>query len=346
MSSVSDSISEGMPMSAANSPDLPAPPAIRDVMAARQVVARFMAPTPLHRYTALDELTGARIWVKHENHTPIGAFKLRGGLVFMEALSRAGAVTGVITASTGNHGQSIAYAARVFGLRAVIVVPEGANALKVDAIRDLEAEVVFHGRNFDEAKHHGRALAAQRGYHFISSGDEPDLIAGVATATWEILEQQSDLDYLFVPLGGGSGAAGACIVAHALQPTLRVVAVQSRQAPAACLTWRARTWQSALNQTLAEGLATAEPFMLPQTILWQHLHDFCLVDDEDILQAVAHYFLRARLLPEPAGACALAGAIQMRGQIAGKNCALIMSGSNISVAQLRLCLEHMDRMAV
>lgn len=322
-------------------PDLPPAPTVRDVLAARRVVSRFMSPTPMYRYAALDAYAGARIWVKHENHTPIAAFKLRGGLALMDSITRNERIAGVITASTGNHGQSIAYAAQAFGVPAVIVVPEGANPLKVKAIEALGAEVAFHGATFDAAKRHGRALSAARGYRFISSGDEPALIAGVGTYVWEILEQVPDLDYLFVPVGGGSGAAGACLVAQALQPDLRIIAVQSKQAPAAYLTWKARAWRSAANQTLVEGLATAEPFMLPQSILQRCLHDFLLIDDEAIMDAVALCFRLTKSLPEPAGASGLAGVLAMRNALQDQQCAIVLSGGNISAQQLAMCLERM-----
>ena len=321
---------------------LPDAPTMRDVLEAKAVVRNFMAPTPLYHYPALDALTGAQTWVKHENHTPIGAFKLRGGLYFMHRLRQAQEVQGVVTASTGNHGQSISYAAHAYGLKATIVVPEQANQVKVEAMRQLGAQVLFHGQGFDEAKAFGQDWAKRQGMRFISSGDEPELIAGVATYAMEILEQVPDLDYLFVPVGGGSGAAGACLVAQALNPRLKVVAVQSRKAPAAFMTWQARPWHVAPNNTLAEGLAAAEPFMLPQALLWQHLHDFRLVEDEAILDAMAQCYLRTKNLAEPAGAAALAGALQMRADIRGSRCALVLSGGNIAIEHMRLCLSRLS----
>ncbi len=331
-------------MKPGNTNALPAAPALQDVLAAKLVIQHYMDPTPMYRYPALDALTGTRTLVKHENHTPIGAFKLRGGLYFMDRLRQQTEIRGVVTASTGNHGQSIAYAARVLGMEATIVVPEAANPVKVAAMRQLGAQVLFHGQGFDEAKAFGLDWATRQGQRFISSGDEPDLIAGVATYTLEILEQAPDLDYLFVPLGGGSGAAGACLVAQAVNPQLKVVAVQSQQAPAAFLTWEAKSWRSAPNRTFAEGLATAEPFMLPQQLLQRHLHDFRLVTDEAILDAMAQCFLRTKNLVEPAGAAALAGALQMRDEIRGSQCALVLSGGNISLEHMQLCLERLSRL--
>src|ERR1700760_4371151 len=202
-------------------PDLP------DVPAAPQRIEPSLKPTPLYRYPALDTLTGARVRVKHENHQPVGAFKVRGGGNLISQLTADERERGVIAASTGNHGQSVAYAAAEFGVRAVICMPEQANPVKVESMRALGAEVVFHGRDFDEAREHCEKLATGHGYRYIHSGDEPDLIAGVATCTLEILETWPAVEVIMVPVGGGSGAAAACVVAKAIRPSIEVIAVQS-----------------------------------------------------------------------------------------------------------------------
>ena len=215
-------------------------PDLADVLAARQRIAPYLQPTPLYRYPALDALTGARVWVKHENHLPVGAFKVRGGVNLISQLTPAERDRGVIAASTGNHGQSVAYAAHLFGVRAVICVPEQANPVKVESMQALGAEVVFAGRDFDEAREHCEQQAAEHGYRYVHSGNEPQLIAGVATYTLEILQTQPDTDVIVVPVGGGSGAAGACVVAKTVRPSIEVIAVQSQAAPAAYRSWRAR----------------------------------------------------------------------------------------------------------
>ena len=215
----------------------PEPPTFDDVLAARDRIAPYLIPTALNRYPALDELVGAEVWVKHENHQPVCNFKVRGGVNLVSQLSDDERRRGVITASTGNHGQSIAFAGRLFGVRTVICVPEGANPVKVGSIRGLGGEIVEHGRDFDDAREHCEALAEEHGYRYVHSGNEPHLIAGVGTHTLETLERQPDLDALIVPIGGGSGAAGACIAAAALRPELRVIGVQSEAAPAAYRSW-------------------------------------------------------------------------------------------------------------
>ena len=216
------------------------PPTLTDVLEARRRISPYLRPTPLYRYAGLDDRLGADVFVKHENHQPVGAFKVRGGINLVSQLSGEERGRGVIAASTGNHGQSIAYAARRFGVRATICVPEAANPVKVAAMRGLGAEVIFHGRDFDEAREHCERLAKEQGLRYVHSGDEPLLIAGVGTETLEILEDEPRIEVIFVPVGGGSGAAGACVVAKAVNPAIRVVGVQSQAAPAAYRSWRER----------------------------------------------------------------------------------------------------------
>ena len=196
-------------------------PTFDDVLAARERIAPHLVPTALNRYPALDELVGTEVWVKHENHQPVCNFKVRGGVNLVSQLSEDERRRGVVTASTGNHGQSIAFAARLFGVRAIVCVPEGANPVKVASIRGLGGEIVFHGRDFDDAREHCEALAAEHGYRYVHSGDEPHLIAGVGTHTLEILERQPEPRRPDRPVGGGSGAAGACIVAATMRPGLQ-----------------------------------------------------------------------------------------------------------------------------
>src|SRR5580765_8676405 len=183
-----------------------AAPTFADVLAARERIAPHLPPTALNRYPALDELVGTRAWVKHENHQPVGAFKVRGGVNLVSQLTEDERRRGVIAASTGNHGQSVAYAAEKFGVRAVICMPEQANPVKVESMRALGAEVVFHGADFDEAREHCEKLAVEQNYRYVHSGNEPALVAGVATCTLEILEARPDIEAIVVPVGGGSGA--------------------------------------------------------------------------------------------------------------------------------------------
>jgi threonine dehydratase len=310
-------------------------PTFNDVLAARERISPYLLPTALNRYPALDALVGTETWVKHENHQPICAFKIRGGINLVSQLSDDERRRGVITASTGNHGQSIAYAARLFGVRAIICVPEGANPVKVASIRGLGAEIVTHGVDFDEARVHASQLAEEHGYRYIHSGNEPHLIAGVGTQALEILERQPDIEVIIVPIGGGSGAAGTCIVAKAINPKIQVIGVQSAEAPAAYKSWKARRLLEDRMGTIAEGLATRTAFELPQRILWEMLDDFVLVPDAEIRTAVRLMIETTRNLAEPAGAAALAAGLQLKERLQGKRVALILSGSNITPVQLR-----------
>lgn len=314
-------------------------PTFHDVLQARRQIRPHLAETPLFTYPALSRPVGAEVWVKHENHQPVGAFKVRGGVNLVSQLSEEARRQGVIAASTGNHGQSIAYAARLFGVRAIICMPDGANPVKVEAIRDLGAEVVFHGRDYDDARGYCERLAADEGYRYIHSGNEPLLIAGVATQALEILEERPDVEMIIVPVGGGSGAAGVCIAAKAIRPNLQVMGVQSSAAPAAYRSWKARRLVEDSMGTFAEGLATRTAFELPQRILWTQLDDFILVSDDEIRQAQRLMIEKTRNLVEAAGAAPLAAALKLADRVAGKTLALICSGGNVSPQQLRALLD-------
>jgi threonine dehydratase len=309
-------------------------PTLTDVFEARRRISPYLRPTPLFGYTSLNELVGTEVFVKHENHQPVGAFKVRGGVNLVSQLTADERQRGVIAASTGNHGQSIAYAARLFGVPATICVPEHANPVKVDSMRGLGAELIFHGRDFDDAREHCERLAQVHGYRYVHSGNEPLLIAGVATETLEILEDQPGSDVIIVPIGGGSGAAGACIVAKAINPAVRVIGVQSEAAPAAHRSWQARRLVEDRMETFAEGLATRTAFELPQKILRESLDDFVLVSDDEIRAAQALMIEATRNLVEAAGAAPLAAALRLREQLAGRHVALVLSGGNASRQQL------------
>ena len=309
-------------------------PDLADVLAARQRISPYLRTTPLYRYPALDAMTGAQLWVKHENHQPVGAFKVRGGVNLVSQLAAAERQRGVIAASTGNHGQSVAYAADLFGVRAVICMPEQANPVKVESMRALGAEIVFHGRDFDDAREYCEKQSAEHGYRYVHSGNEPMLIAGVGTYTLEILETQPDIEAIIVPVGGGSGAAGACTVAKAVRPSIEVIGVQSEAAPAAYRSWQAGTLVEDTTSTFAEGLATRTAFELPQRILRDLLNDFVLVSEDALRTATRVMIEKTRNLVEPAGAAALAAVLSAPQRFAGRKVVIVCSGGNISPAQL------------
>jgi threonine dehydratase len=313
-------------------------PTLDDVRAAAERIAPHLRPTPLEAYPALSELIGADVWIKHENRLPTGAFKVRGGINLVSQLDEDERRRGLISASTGNHGQSVAYAAQLFGVRATICVPEGANQLKVDSMRKLGAEIVVHGRDFDDAREHCEELAERHGHRYVHSGDEPQLIAGVGTATLEILAAEPEIDTLVVPIGGGSGAAGACIAGKGVKRGLEVLGVQSDAAPAAYRSWREGRVVEDRMETFAEGLATRIGFGLPQRVIRAQLDDFVLVSDDAIRAAMVLLLEHTRQLVEAAGAAALAGALELRPRLAGRRVALICTGGNITLEQLRALL--------
>jgi threonine dehydratase len=316
------------------------PPTAADILDARTVIQRFLRRTPLYQYPGLSDLLGCQVWIKHENHQPIGAFKVRGGLNLLSRLSDAERKQGVLTASTGNHGLSIAYAARAFGVRATIVVPNGNNPDKVKAIRQLGAEVVFEGKDFDEAREYVERQSREKGYRYVHSANEPYLIAGVGTIGLEIVEDLADVDVIIVPVGGGSGASGISIAAKSVNAGIAIIGVQSEEAPAAYLSWReGKPVSSEKMLTFAEGLATRVGFSMTVDIMKRNLSDFVLVSDREIRSAMKLLLEHTHNLAEAAGAASLAGAIKIKERLAGKRVALILSGCNVTTETVRQVLS-------
>ena len=309
-------------------------PTIRDVYRARKTIAPYFQRTPLHYSMGLSELLDAEVYLKHEEHLPLGAFKSRGGINLLSSLSDDEKRRGLITSSTGNHGLSIASAGREFGVRVLIGLPENANPVKVAAMRSLGAELIFHGENFDDARDYCERLAREEGYRYIHAVNEPALIAGVGTASLEIIEHLPDIEVMMLPLGGGSGIAGACIVAKSIAPAIRVYAVQSEAAPAAYLSWKKGELVEAPTDTFAEGVATKAGYELPQRIMADLLDDFLLVNDDDIRRAIGLLVEKAHTLAEPAGATAVAGAVKHADRLKGKKVSITVSGANITAERL------------
>ncbi|MEN3332408.1 MAG: hypothetical protein V7641_1773 [Blastocatellia bacterium] len=314
-------------------------PTFQDVLLAKRQIQPYLQRTPMHSYPAINELIGTEVFIKHENVQPIGAFKVRGGVNLVSQMSNQERARGVIAASTGNHGQSVAYGARLFNVAAHLVVPANANPGKVAAMRGMNAEVIFHGERFDDARLHCEALASERGYRYVHSGDEPLLIAGVATEALEMLEDEPHLNVIFVPVGGGSGAAGVCIAAKAINPQIRVIGVQAAASPAAYESWRQKRLVDAPNRTFAEGLATGTAFALPQQIMREMLDEFLLVGEEEMKQAMVWMIEHAHTLAEAAGAAPLAALYHRRAEFAGQKVGLVCSGGNTSLEHLKLALE-------
>ena len=321
------------------------PPTIRDVYEARKIITPYLTRTPLQYSAGLSRLFNAEVYLKHEEHLPLGAFKSRGGINLLAHMSEEERGRGLITASTGNHGQSIANACRIFGARALIGLPEkNANPLKVAAMEALGAEVVFHGDNFDEARAHCERLAAEEGYRYVHAVNEPLLIAGVATQALEIIEDLPDVDVLYLPMGGGTGVSGACIVTSAIAPDVKVRAVQSEAAPAGYLSWKQGDLVEAPMNTFAEGIGTMSGYALPQQIIRHVLDDFVLASDDEIRHAMGLLIEQAHTLAEGAGAVAVAGAYKQRDSLAGRKVSITVSGANTTAVQLTAALETYARM--
>ncbi len=316
-------------------------PDLAEIRRARERLRLYLSPTPLLRSPGLSDLLGCQLYVKHENHQPTGAFKVRGGINLVSQLDESERTRGIVTASTGNHGQSIAYAGHLFGVRVRIVVPRGNNPDKNAAMQRLGAELIEHGVDFDEARLRAEELAARYGYRYVHSANEPLLIAGTATIGLEILEAQPEIETIIVAVGGGHGASGIALAAKRVTPTVRVIAAQSEAAPAGYLSWRDQQLISLPAQhTFAEGLATRYGFELPQIILRELLDDFVLVSDREIKQAVLLHLQHTHNLAEGAGAATLAAAVKLRGQLKGRNVAIVLSGCNITLSTLKGLFEE------
>ena len=315
-------------------------PTLKDVYEARKTIAPYLVRTPLHYSAGLSQLFEAEIYLKHEEYHPLGAFKIRGGINLLAHLSEEERSRGVITASTGNHGQSIASACRVFGARALIALPaRDPNPVKVAAMEALGGELVFYGENFDEAKAHAERLAREEGYRYVHPTDEPLLIAGVGTQALEIIEDLPDVEVMYLPLGGGSGVAGACVVANAIDPDIKVRAVQSEGAPAGYMSWQQGQLVQVPMDTFAEGIATMSGYELPQRIIRHILDDFVLVNDDELRYAMGLLVEKAHTLSEGAGAAATAGALKQRESLKGRKVSITVSGANTTAGQLRAALE-------
>ncbi len=316
------------------------PPSLRDVESARSRVYAHVRPTPLIHYPLLDAWTGCETWVKHENHNPTGAFKIRGGLNLVAQLTPEERRRGVVSASTGNHGQSIAFACRAHGVSCHIYVPVGSNPDKMAAMRALGATVVEYGRDFDEARERVEMLAPREGWRYVHSANEPHLIAGVGTLALEIFDELPDVEAIFTPVGGGSGASGCCIVRSGRGSRARVVGVQASGADAFARSWRgpARV-ETDRVATIADGMATRMTYDLTFSILKNQLDEVVTLDEDELKDAVRAALQLTHNLAEPAGAAPLAAARRTTPELAGRKVVCVMTGGNIDMTTLRMVLS-------
>ncbi|MEV6346109.1 pyridoxal-phosphate dependent enzyme [Actinoplanes sp. NPDC051851] len=303
-----------------------------DVRAAHEVVRRHLPATPLWGYPLLDRAAGATVLVKHENAQPVGAFKVRGGVTLLDSL--ADRSRGTVTWSTGNHAQSLAYASKIFGAPCTVVMPATAGPGKAAAVEGWNATAVLTGDTLEDAQRYAAELADRTGARLVSPGDTPELLAGVGTLYAEIFEQAPDLDAVLVPIGSGTGAAAACVVAEAMAPHCAVYGVQSAASPAAHDSWRSGALESRPNRTVVAGLATGRGYALPQRLMAGRLADFLLVGDDEIAAARRLYATAAHTLAEGAGAAALAGLLSRPDLFAGRRVAVVLTGGNADPNEL------------
>jgi threonine dehydratase len=303
---------------------------LTEIEQAAQIVHAAMPPTPQYAWPLLARRTGCEVWVKHENHTPIGAFKVRGGLVYMQRLKeRAPATRGVISATRGNHGQSIALAAARVGIAATIVVPHGNSTEKNAAMRAFGAELVEAGHDFDAAKDTAVRLAEERGLAMVPSFHR-DLVAGVASYALELFKAAPPLDTVYVPIGLGSGICGVISARNALSPATKVVGVVSTEAPAYALSFAAgKVVPTNSADTMADGMAVRGPDAEALAVILKGADRICQVSDAEVMAAMRAYYEDTHQLTEGAGAAALAALTQEREKMKGRRVGLILSGGNI-----------------
>ena len=313
---------------------------LTELEAAAELVRPLVPPTPQHAWPLLARRTGAEVWVKHENHTAIGAFKIRGGIAYMDWLKRTGPkAKGIITATRGNHGQSIALAGRRAGLSVTILVPHGNSVEKNAAMESFGAELVVHGRDFDEAKAYAARLAEERRLHFVPSFD-PELVKGVATYALELFRAVPELATVYAPIGMGSGICGLIAVRDLLGLETEIVGVVAEAAPAVVLSIEAGhpvPTNSAI--TFADGMACREPDARALDIICKGAARVVRVDEDEIAEAIRIYWAATHNVAEGAGAAPLAALLEERDRMKGKRVALILSGGNIDADALRTVLD-------
>ncbi len=305
-------------------------PSLQDIEAAAEVVYRDFAPTPQYRWGLLSERLGTDCWLKHENHTPVGAFKIRGGLTYFDQLAQRGPLPSeVISATRGNHGQSMGWAARRHAVACTIVVPRGNSVEKNAAMRALGVTLIEHGEDFQEAREHAMDLARERSAHMVPSF-HPDLLRGVATYWWEFLRAVPQLQVAYVPIGQGSGACSAIAAKQALGHGVRIVGVVSRHATTYADSIAAgRVVEAPVTTLLADGMACRVADQGALDILAPHLDHVVQVSDDEVAAAMRHLFTDTHNVAEGAGAAAFAAALQEKDQLAGQNVGLALTGGNV-----------------
>jgi threonine dehydratase len=297
-------------------------PTFVDVLAARRVLEPYLRPTPFYESVTLGGMLGLRLWIKYENHQPTVAFKVRGTLNRVLNLTEDEADRGIVTASAGNHGQGVSYAARLKRIRATVVVPEEANPDKVEAMRNLGAEVLFSGEDFDEADQRARELEEEKGFVYFHAADDPRIIAGHGTVGLEMLEQEPDLEVLVVPLGAGGLISGVALAAKTLNPSIEVIGVQAKDC--------APYFESRLSGRMTD--------VDSGTTFDRLVDDISVTTEEEMRRSIVLLLEKAHQLAEGAGAAGTAGVVKLHERLAGRKVGTILSGGNLNRHQLERAL--------
>lgn len=315
------------------------PISLNEAIRARSVVSSYLKPTQMIRYEGLSRLMDANIYVKHENQNLSGTFKIRGSINLMSYLKNQN-IKHVITFSTGNHGISVTTSAKLFGLEAVVVVPENNNPVKNRKIVEAGAELVEAGSTFEEASKMVEKLCLEREMYYVHPADEPHLINGVGTEFLEIIENLPDIDVMFVPIGAGSEAAAAITVLKSINPKIKIIAVQAHASPAAHNSWKSKSFCTAENKTFAGGFATGKAYETPFNIYKNGLDDFILLTEEEIYQSIGMAFFYTNNLVEGAGGSCLMAAFKNKERLKNKNVVVQMSGCNASAEEIERAIAY------
>jgi len=317
----------------------------QDILEANRKIRNFVIRTPTYMSVVFSRRTGAEVYLKLESFQPIGVFKIRGAINKICSLPPSELKKGLVTSSSGNHGLSVAYAAKIFGAKAVVVVPENAVKEKVEAIESYGAEVVKYGKDYDEAYSKALEIQKETKTTFVHPFNDPFVIAGQGTIGLELLEDIPDLDAIIVPVGGGGLISGIATATKTLKPNIKIVGVQAEGAPAVYQSWKAgKIVEIDSVKTVADGLASRKPLDLTFKIIRRCVDDILLVTDQEIGEAVLTLLREAHILAEPSGAASLAALLFKYNPKPGEKVAVIVSGANISIDYLTALLNEQKHM--
>jgi threonine dehydratase len=309
------------------------------VLMARKIIYKYLNRTSLTHYAELSRLLGCEAFVKHENHQPTGSFKIRGALNFFHHMSKEELDAGILVATRGNHGLAMAWAGQWFHVPCTVVVPEGNNPEINRTIESYGAELIIHGEDFYDAQSYCEELVDSAGYYYVQQGNEPEILNGLATMGFEIIEDLPDVDVVICPIGGGAGCASLLKTLRAIRPDVEIIGVEPANVPSFYKAWKQGeivTLDDA--HTLADGLAARSVFHLPYIILRDKINDVILLTEEEIFEGIRMALATTHNLAEPAGAVSLMAAYKIKDRLAGRKVVMILSGGNISVETLKTAL--------